>query len=799
MSGPLLTSNPRESIMNPLKWLSAKFCGTRISINSDQVMEHEKARIEPAFRDHFDRQHSQYLNSDYQEFLDKIYPEYVRQHYNYIDPEKYPYRDRPWYGLALSGGGIRSASFGIGVIQALKNPFFFEGKPSIFDKLAYQSSVSGGGYTGAALQWYQKAFNIFPFGKITSFAGSHYSEDPGDRVLSHIRQHGKYLTPYQLGVSSLIGVLLLSSFHSVLAYTLLFTAFFLGVISIVQFLPTPGLGEMKSLFDWAMYFTDSVPAELGPRVLFGHFFVSIAVFLASIFGLLTLVYAFSSFTKTWFSKAYCYRVAVQKSLGRILLAIALALFLALLPLAFTLAVGKEPDLSKDKNIMATSLTSGVVGGVLALFNFYKSLGQSVLGKQRSLKVITLVTVVLAVFSIFLVAYGLAEYFHSHLSFIWSLALVGAAVAVPLVVNINQISPHKMYRDRLMETFMETPGVPTEAALCKHSQQANEALLADLEHSPHWSPYHLINCNVILNNAIDPRFRGRAGDSFLLSSLYCGSDATGYTTANEFAGGTLTLATAMSISGAAANPYAGNSGEGPSLNPLVAFLMTFFGLRLGYWAFSPANVLHKMSRILRPNYLLPGLAGLLDLGHTEKGAFVELSDGGHFDNTGIYELIRRRVPVIVLADGGADPNFSFDDLGSAIERVRVDFGVSIRFIHKDFDLSDLLPGSKAYKNADSELYDEKYSLSKRGYAIGDIVYPSSSQGEAFVGRLVYVKASLTRNLPADLYAYKASNPSYPDQSTLDQFFDERQFEAYRELGYQLTKQMVQDKKAMALLP
>lgn len=787
--------------MNVFKMLSEKLGLSKYTLKADKVIEAELSYIQPAFSAHFDTKYPDYLNGEYKDFVQNKYPEYIKQHYDYIDTEEspYPYPDRPWYGLALSGGGIRSASFGIGVIQALRNTFFLKDKPCLFDRLVYQSSVSGGGYAGAALHWYQKVFNIFPFGNINSFAGSQYSQNPSDKVLSHIRQHGKYLTPHQLGASSLLGIILLSSFHSVVAYTLLFTALLYGAISLIPMIPVPGFSELKALFDAAMPLQDS-GLNVDSRVTFSYFFIAFSVLLATTFLVVTFFYGFSSFTKHWFSKAYCYRIKVQSLLGKLLVGIIAALFFAILPLALTLAVGVKPDVATDTGVMATSITSGLIGGVLVIFNFYKSVGKSVLGEQLATKLITGVAVVLVVFSVFLLAYGLAEYLHEARGGGWPTLLLVAAFLVLVFVNINQVSPHKMYRDRLMETFMETPELPANTPFCQHSQEANAATLASLAKTNYWSPYHLINCNVILNNAVNPRFRGRAGDSFLLSVLYCGSDATDYVAAKDFSGGDLTLATAMSVSGAAANPYTGNSGKGPSLNPFVAFLMTFLGLRLGYWAFSPATCFQRMGKILRPNYILPGLHGLLDFGHSEKSAFIELSDGGHFDNTGIYELVRRRMPVIILSDGGADENFSFDDLGNAIERIRVDFGVSIRFMDPNFDLSGIMPGSQAaVANGGAKIYDEKYNLSERGYAIGDIVYPETTCGKAFVGRFVYIKATLTRNLPADLYAYKASHPTYPDQSTLDQFFDERQFEAYRELGYQLTRQMLDNQKAMVLLP
>jgi hypothetical protein len=66
-------------------------------------------------------------------------------------------------------------------------------------------------------------------------------------------------------------------------------------------------------------------------------------------------------------------------------------------------------------------------------------------------------------------------------------------------------------------------------------------------------------------------------------------------------------------------------------------------------------------------------------------------------------------------------------------------------------------------------------------------------------LIYIKPTLTKGLSPDVLGYKKQNPSFPHQTTLDQFFTEQQFEAYRELGYYLGWQMLEDKKVQSLLP
>ncbi|NVK40270.1 MAG: patatin-like phospholipase family protein [Oceanospirillaceae bacterium] len=812
-----------------LKWLAERF-ETREPVDVETVLASERAHIEPEQARAFDASHRTYLDQHYRVFVEQQYPEYVRDRYTYMDPNGYPNRARPCYGLALSGGGIRSASFAIGVIQALRNRHLAGNKPPLFERLTYLSTVSGGGYAGSALTWYQKLYQCFPFGNIDTFAGSLHTgtgendensepkvdERPDSRyensILSYIRQHGKYLTPSYLGPASLVGNVLLSVIHSVVAYTLMFSLAFLlfalvantGVLDPLLNLPLLDSLSIKAYMAKVPEGLVSLRGheDFSPhRLAFSVFFLTISLLIVATFLLIVLFYGLGSFATARFASAYCLRVRVQRALGLLLQGLAVALFFAAIPPAAHLVFGT--GLGTGDPGLWSSIISGLAGILLSIrqFRLNTETGGTGSGLPKQLiRVLTLVAVIVFIFFIFLFSYIIAEGIHEHASPAWMLLFVVLAFVIPLIVNINQVAPHKMYRDRLMETFLKPPGVKPTDPLGERGKAANQSTLVDIAESRVWSPYHLINCNVILNNGINPRYRGRLGDSFLLSPLYCGSRATGYSSTDHFDNGHLTLATAMSISGAAENPHSGVAGAGGVTSPLLSFLATFLGLRLGYWTFNPRHPLCSLQHLIRPNYLLPGFRSLFNYGHSERNLMIELSDGGHFDNTGLYELVRRRTPVIILSDGSADPDATFDDFGNAVERIRVDFGVSIRFPHEEFDMSGVQPGSQATKSDNSaRLYDEKYQLAERGYAIGDILYPDVGEQKAFAGRFVYIKSALTRRLPGDLYAYKLANPSYPNQPTSDQFFDERQFEAYRELGYQLTRQLLDNEKAMDLLP
>src|SRR5207248_2469336 len=131
----------------------------------------------------------------------------------------------------------------------------------------------------------------------------------------------------------------------------------------------------------------------------------------------------------------------------------------------------------------------------------------------------------------------------------------------------------------------------------------------------------------------------------------------------------TLGTAVTLSGAAASPNMGYHSS-----PAVTALLTVFNARLGAWLGNPAHPTAWKSP--GPTFgfwhLFRELFGLSD----DRGQHVYLSDGGHFANLGVYELVRRRCQYVVACDAGADPGHAFEDLGNLIRKVRIDFGIRI---------------------------------------------------------------------------------------------------------------------------
>ena len=155
------------------------------------------------------------------------------------------------------------------------------------------------------------------------------------------------------------------------------------------------------------------------------------------------------------------------------------------------------------------------------------------------------------------------------------------------------------------------------------------------------------------------------------------------------------------------------------------------------------------------HLLREVFGLTD----KKSGFVYLSDGGHFENLGIYELVRRRCRYIIACDAGADPRYGFEDLGNAIRKCRTDLGVEI-----DLDVRQIAAVDAQHYNG-------------APCAVGSIRY-----SEEDIGTILYIKASRRAGVPSDVVHYASQNAAFPHESTADQFFSESQFESYRRLGH-----------------
>jgi hypothetical protein len=342
------------------------------------------------------------------------------------------------------------------------------------------------------------------------------------------------------------------------------------------------------------------------------------------------------------------------------------------------------------------------------------------------------------------------------------------------VNVNEFSLNAFYRNRLVRCYLGASNDARNPEPTTNFDVQDDLVLADLVEVKRFNGYRplfpLVGTALNLVAAKQLDWQDRKAASFCLSPGFCGylppssrvgapvvgdlrADVAGTATTGhvgESLASTLTLGSAIAISGAAVNPNMGYHSS-----PAVTFLLTLFDARLGWWLPNPSHPMRPQADST-PFFGRWLIAEMLGRTH-DGGKYVHLSDGGHFENLGLYELVRRRCRFIVSVDAAADPERGFADLGNAVQKCRVDFGVDI-----NLDVSALRPQANG--------------LAARSCAVGTIEYRDGSRGT-----LLYVKPTLTGEEPNDIQHYARTHPSFPHEPTVDQYFDEAQFESYRRLG------------------
>jgi hypothetical protein len=764
-----------------------------------------------------------------------------------------------WTGIALSGGGIRSAIFCLGAVQALA-------KHNVLGNFDYISSVSGGGYVASALQWvwHQNAQsgtseNNFPFGT---------SERPVDldqaARLKYLRSHGQYLTPDErISIWSLTAVVIRTIFLNLVVWIPI-GAFLLTVLVVLfRFL------EGTAVSDWlpniygslvgSRWKPDCVSDCLWPQEVFFGACTFAGLVIVLCFGVWAIAFSLDtrispkqeSTTGNWTRAKYAilgllclcsgvlavlyFTVLRQMStLDPILLAIAflLAATVATCGVLFILqaraqdasanyrwrrqfevkagawlpritilfALGSVPAIpflliNHGGPFLHVAVTAiGLVSGMVSAIVGHNAQRQQQLPSD-SLRWVLMVTSALFIYSIALVSYLFMQLFFDPALMFGSatsslrentvrgiiLGFIAIALVLAWRTNVNYVGLHRFYRDRLMEAFMPDDAC-VRANVVGRSPDADRLSIADLwpkraavgngsdsAVSKRSLPYPIINTNAILMNDEDRKLAWRGGDSFVLSPLYVGCAATGWesTPRHVLKHGPLSLASAMAASGAALNANAAYVGAGVTRDRLISMVLMLLNIRLGIWVGRPSE--RQMGKFSRePNHINPAFRyGLTRAGYNRNSKFLELSDGGHFDNLGIYELVRRRLSLILVIDGEDDPSTAMPALYSVARRVQEDFGTVIDLDRK---LDDLIPAPAAG-------YPEGAKFVKFPFFAAPIQYSTRETGV-----LIYVKLSLFSQVGFGARAYRAQNQTFPHQSTANQFFVPEQIDAYREVGY-----------------
>jgi hypothetical protein len=629
--------------------------------------------------------------------------------------------DADLVGLAFSGGGIRSATFNLGVLQALE-------AGGLLHEVDYLSSVSGGGYVASCYTWLRA--RLPSSGAISVFAAG--VVDSGGSVLDWLRGHGKFLiTQRGFSLWTLIASILAATFVNLLV---------LGppLLAIVYAMT---LGWLP--LEWPSWLI--LPGTHVPQRHHGYLLLlllgggSLAAF-----PIVATVFAFVAGTSRlgMVKRINALRVLMGRmlSIGLVLIAV------GLIPIAASLGeMAGHFFAMRHANALGThaSVLMPVFAGIASMLLDRRK------GGNNSGR-LTTIGLSLVVYGLLILGYHVAVHDGWMQSPLF-LGFVVLSMILAVVCNINRVSIHAYYRARLSEAFLPDVDAAEDA-------DPGSFRLAQLN-PDHGAPLQLINTTLNTTSSQVEKLSSREGASFFFSPVYAGSSPTGYRRIDRYADDTMALSNAFTTSGAAIDPDMVDTRARS-----VSFLMALFNVRLGYWASNPKFAGRRAAPW--PWWWIFIVREMLGIGLDENRRHVHLSDGGGFENLGIYELIRRRVSYLIVTDAGADPLTTLSDLGRAIERVRVDFGAEIS-----------IDPARLYRQRDSE-------LSQQPFVLGDIRYADGS-----AGRILYIKPKLCAGLSADIYAYWRANPAFPDEPTSEQFFGEAQFEAYRALGQQIVAGML----------
>jgi hypothetical protein len=569
-------------------------------------------------------------------------------------------------GIALSGGGLRSACFCLGVLSWLEESGHWK-------EIDYVSSVSGGGYAAASVLNRQRE----------SAAGP-YNRTRADVVRHKLRDHEGFIDVTILKLLTVFFLATISGFFCMSPIGLLFgqsIPFLSGEFEpkSTQYV-TVTIGVLSlSLGGYYKFFKKSQTTS-------GTFFFLFFIFLAL-------------FVSSWVSRSGQGEFRMLCALVMIAWAIVLAVFTRapIHPLIVKIQTKFRLPLS-----FLILLTCSIV--------FHA-------GTKNYSK------------------HGIA--LSAAFFYFTSLGVLGASIATsPNLLN----GLLRMYRRGLSNVF----GDGADLSISNF-----HGSIAD--------PLHLINCFLQSPMSDDPKIRHRGGENFCVSRFFCGSSTISYSPTGTWGYKLLRLWPQfkhqriwrlVATSGAALDTHPARQ------SPFRNAMFSVFNIGLGAWVINPAT--RPKYRTGWPHNLLNFLAALGS--HGNKAKWIRLSDGGHFENLGIYELVARQCMDIIVVDAGHDPDYVFKDLAIAAQRCREDFGV-------DIEIPSLIRAGDTGRPS-------------RAGLSGTIRYPNKTE----TGRLTYLKLCVTDDHPLWLRLRSTVDRLFPHEPTTNQFSTREFVDSYFELGY-----------------
>ncbi len=709
------------------------------------------------------------------------------------DEKYYPKVEHGLFGLAISGGGIRSATYALGVLQRMA-------RAGIIKFVDVLSTASGGGYIGAC--WSSLTADAPEFGSNETNFPFQFIDKEGDKdnrqvfdresdAVRHLRAHGYWLAPH-LGIFDVWTWT--AFFHYIvttIANLLVPIPWVLGIMMLTLLIPTEFWNRQEPMTSPIGFYLWLLPAI---------FFL--------IFLILTWsqprLYQVDEETSPSGERARKQTVplAIKANLKGALrpsekyglssvqqIALIIAIFFSLADL-FILAVsgmyhlfgvtgtwvatvgGSGAAFITAAGTIFKFFTKEVQGGVAK--NGTEGFGKKALGFAASAIGYVALAILLVVLYVALFKYVSPENNRTLYMIITTVAIALALLmmVIPADWFLNKFSLQSLYRRGMRTAYILKKKHPDNPADNEVVPREKDILLKELKDKIRCKdksrlvpdmPYHLIVTAVNSGGDKELKKLGRKSDSFIFSNLYSGSRLTGYaSTLGKYPD--MRLSDAMAISGAALSP---NMGQYTTTSNSI--LLSLFNVRIGSWVQNPKR--EKAGWLRRGpliNYWRKELFGAA----STDDYYVYVSDGGHFDNSAIYELLKRRCKYILAVDAGK----GFGNLAAVARLARIDFGVQM-----DVDTERI--------NLNPET-----GYSEKPYIVAKLKYPPLyGDDKPYEGVLIWMSTTITKKDKPDVLDYREMDPSFPFNPTGDQFFDQIQFEAYRELGHSAAKTVIDDAK------
>lgn len=674
----------------------------------------------------------------------------------------------PLCAISLSGGGVRSATFATGFFNGIA-----AGGDGVLCKVDYLSTVSGGGYFGAFYgQLFQQNRDFREVAQLV--------KDPASKEIKYLKRNGRYLA--KSGDDSFTAAAIL--IRNLLWLHVMMLMFLVPVFCILHFIQTNKSWGLYKAYDELAALCAPVPLTFWP-----------ALMLSIIYGGLGIAYFLTAAKSDNLTKRN-----LTAMLGEVFPWALACWSLPLLAQLSEVLVGYKTEDGSSLEADFFGFLYAAIAAISASVYRIQQKFQEIFGVKINAKAFIFGIAILAAFLYLISVSTLVLYsippvdhwiqFNSWFTRPWSwiLLIFGMLIVAWLLstrtASINRTSMHYFYAARLRYSFLgaANPKRFAQADLASASLFRADDDVPDLsKYQPtmHGGPFHLIN--ITLNNSRAPEsnlwWPDCKGQNLTMSSLgYCWGNNfrlwsnDQYLLSKQHKHSTdfrhpPTLSAAIAISGAAAS-----TGMGQNTSLASSLITALFNIRTGYWwgyaGQTPGFYLHYRDELFNNFHA------------AEKHAWY-LSDGGHFENLAVYELLDRAVPRIIALDAGCDPEYGFGDLANLIRRARLDLQCELSLVdsvcaRKIFpvlsyqigalhELKPGTPGSRPIKRA--ALFKGSWPAEKNRPDVW----------------LLYIKPTLTGQEPVDVLQYQSEHLNFPHQSTADQFFDEAQWESYRRLG------------------